>query len=189
MKTTLTLAEALKNRKSPRAFSEEIITEEMIGLLFEAARWAPSAMNEQPWLYFYAGKDNPEAFNKVLGVLTGINPQWAKNAQYLIVSVAKKFYDYQGRPNQTALHDLGAANVLLAVQAAHLGFQAHQMGGFDKDKAAEILGLDREKYEPVTVIAVGFQGSAEQLPEELKKRELAPRTRKSVEEFATRISS
>jgi nitroreductase len=89
MKTTLTLAEALKNRKSPRAFSEEIITEEMIGLLFEAARWAPSAMNEQPWLYFYAGKDNPEAFNKVLGVLTGINPQWAKNAQYLIVSVAK----------------------------------------------------------------------------------------------------
>ncbi len=187
MKTIYTLAEVLKDRRSTRAFSNKKVTEEMIALLFEAARWAPSAMNEQPWLYFYAGKDNPEAFSKVLGVLTGINPQWAKDAQYLIISVAKKFYDYQERPNQSALHDLGAANVSMAIQAAHMGLQVRQMGGFDKDKAAEILGLDRGKYEPVTVIAVGFPGSAEQLPDELMKRELAPRIRKTIDEFVTRI--
>ena len=187
MNIILTLAEAIKERRSTRAFSNEKVTEEMIGLLFEAARWAPSAMNEQPWLYFYAGKDNVDAFNKVLGILTGINPQWAKDAQYLIISVARKFYDYNGRPNNNALHDLGAANVSLAIQAAHMGLQVRQMGGFDKDKAAEILGLAREKYEPVTVIAVGFPGNAEQLPDELMNRELAPRTRKTVEEFATQI--
>ncbi len=187
MNTIFTLAEAIKERRSTRAFSSEKVTEEMIKLLFEAARWAPSAMNEQPWLYYYAGKDNPEAFNKVLGVLTGINPQWAKDAQYLIVSVARKFYDYNGRPNNNALHDLGAANVSMAIQAAHMGLQVRQMGGFDKDKAAEILGLHREKYEPVTVIAVGFPGNAGQLPDELMERERAPRTRKPVEEFVTRI--
>lgn len=159
----------------------------MIALLFEAASWAPSAMNEQPWLYFYAGKNNPEAFNKVLAILTGINPQWAKDAQYLIISVARKFYNYNERPNASAFHDLGAANVSLAIQAAHMGLQVRQMGGFDKDKAAELLQLDRGKYEPVTVIAVGFPGKAEQLPEELKSRELAPRTRKPIEEFVTRI--
>lgn len=159
----------------------------MINLLFEAARWAPSAMNEQPWLYFYAGKENPEAFNKVMTILTGINPQWAKDAQYLIVSVARKFYDYNDRPNNSALHDLGAANVSIAIQAAHMGLQVRQMGGFDKDKAAELLHLDRQKYEPVTVIAVGFPGSAEQLPEELMKRELTPRTRKTIDEFVTQI--
>ncbi len=187
MNTILTLAEAIKERRSTRAFSNEKVTEEMIALLFEAARWAPSAMNEQPWLYFYAGKDNQEAFNKVLGILTGINPQWAKDAQYLIISVARKFYDYNDRQNNNALHDLGAANVSIAIQAAHMGLQVRQMGGFDKDKAAELLQLDRQKFEPVTIIAVGFPGSAEQLPDELMKRELAPRMRKPIEEFVTQL--
>ena len=182
------LNSAVQNRRSPRAFSDKIVTKEMIESLFEAARWAPSAMNEQPWLYFYAGRENQESFRKILGVLTGINPQWAKDAQYLVVSVARKFYDNNERPNASAFHDVGAANISIAIQAAEMGFQVRQMGGFDKDKAAQLLQIDRAKYEPMTVIAVGFQGEAKQLPEDLKLRELQPRLRKEVNEFTHELT-
>lgn len=179
--------EAIQNRRSPRAFSDKKVSSETLMSLFEAARWAPSAMNEQPWLYFYAEKENSAAFNSILEVLTGINPQWAKDAQILIISVARKFYEYQHRQNQNAFHDVGAANISLAIQAAHLGLQVRQMGGFDKLKAAELLQLDPLEFEPVTVIAVGYPGNPEQLPEELMKRELQPRLRKSIEEITRKI--
>jgi nitroreductase len=102
--------------------------------------------------------------------------------------VVKKNFDYQNRPNKNALHDLGAANVSIAIQATEMGLQVHQMGGFDKIKAAEYLQLDTENFEPVTTIAVGFQGDANQLPEELKVRELQPRKRKEIAEFVYEIA-
>lgn len=181
------LNKAIKNRWSPRAFSDKEVTREMIDLLFEAARWAPSAMNEQPWKYYFVHRDNQNTFNEVVGILTGINPVWAKHAQVLIISVVKKNFDYQNRPNKSALHDLGAANISIAIQAAEMGLQAHQMGGFDKIKAAKYLQLDIENFEPVTIIAIGFQGEAEQLPEDLKLRELQPRKRKHIEEFVSEL--
>lgn len=180
---------AIENRWSPRAFSDKEVTKEMIDLLFEAARRAPSAMNEQPWKYFFVTRDNAKVFNDIVDLLTGINPDWAKHAQVLIISVVKKHYDYQNRPNKNALHDLGAANVSIAIQAAEMGLQVHQMGGFDKERAAKYLHLDTEYFEPVTIIAVGFQGDAEQLPEDLKLRELQPRKRKSISEFVTELES
>jgi len=181
------LNKAIQNRWSPRAFSDKEVTREMIDLLFEAARWAPSAMNEQPWKYYFVHRNNHKIFSDIVDILTGINPVWAQHAQVLIISVVKKNYDYQNRPNKSALHDLGAANVSIAIQAAEMGLQVHQMGGFDKIKAAEYLQLDFENFEPVTVIAVGFQGDADLLTEDLKLRELQPRKRKQIEEIVSEL--
>jgi len=183
------LNKAIKNRWSPRAFSNKEVTREMIDLLFEAARWAPSAMNEQPWKYYFVHRNNPKIFNEIIETLTGINPVWAQNAQVLMISVVKKNYDYQNRPNKNALYDLGAANISIAIQAAEMGLQVHQMGGFDKEKAMKYLQLENENFEPVTIIAVGFQGDADQLPEDLKMRELLPRKRKNIVEFVTELGT
>ncbi|MFW5831349.1 MAG: nitroreductase family protein [Prolixibacteraceae bacterium] len=181
------LNKAIKNRWSPRSFSDKPVTDEMLNLLFEAARWAPSSRNAQPWNYYYARKGEKE-FDDILTVLTGINPDWAKNAQVLMISVIKKKHDFNNQLNGKALHDMGAASALMAVQAAGLGMQIHQMGGFDKEKATTYLNLDTENFEPVTCIAIGFQGEARLLPEDLKKRELQPRIRKERKEFIFPLS-
>lgn len=177
----------IKNRWSPRAFSDKKVTDEMIALLFEAARWAPSAMNEQPWQYFYSKRDNAKVFNELLEILMEGNRIWAKNAQLLIVSVVKNNYDYKSRPNRNARNDIGAANVSVAIQAAEMGLQVHQMAGFDIEKATEYLNLGSENFEPVTFFAVGFPGNPEQLPEDLKKRELQQRVRKELKEFVVQL--
>ena len=183
----MNLNSAIRNRRSTRAFSDKVVTNEMIALLFEAARWAPSAMNEQPWNYFWVHRKNRQKFDEVLNLLTGTNPDWAKNAQVIIVSVARKFYKYNNKPHRTALHDTGAANISIALQAAEMGLQVRQMGGFDREKAAAYFQLDTEKFELATFMAVGFPGEVEQLPEDLKIRELQPRTRKTINEFTTEL--
>lgn len=181
------LNKAIQNRWSPREFSDKPVTKEMIDLLFEAARRAPSAMNEQPWSYYYVQKENSKVFNDFVGFLIGNNPLWAKNAQVLIVSVMKKHYDYKNRPNGKALHDIGAANVSLAIQAAEMGLQVHQMGGFNKEKAAEYLHLNSESFEPVTVIAVGFPDETGPLPEDSKQRVQQHQSRKEQSEFVFQL--
>ena len=177
------LNKAIQNRWSPRAFSDKIVTKEMIGLLFEAARRAPSSMNEQPWNYYFVHRDNQKTFNKVVGILTGTNPVWAQHAQVLVISVVKKNYDYHNRPNKNALHDIGAANVSIAIQAAEMGLQVHQMGGFDKEKAANYLHLETENFEPVTVFAVGFPVENRPQTEDLLQRKRQSETRKNQEDF------
>lgn len=181
------LNKAIENRWSPRAFSGQPVTEKMINLLFEAARRAPSSRNEQPWTYYYAHRSNQKAFVEFVGLLTGNNPDWAKDAQVLIISVMKKHLDYKNRPNGKALHDVGAANISIALQAAEMGLQAHPMGGFDKEKAAEYLKLDPEKYEPVIMIAVGFPDETEPLSEDTQNRIQQHHTRKEIQEFVFRI--
>lgn len=177
------LNKAIKNRWSPKAFSDKPVTEEMIHLLFEAARLAPSSRNEQPWNYYYAHRNNERPFQDLLELLTGNNPDWAKDAQVLIVSVMKKNLDYKNRPNGKALHDMGAANISIGIQAAEMGFQAHPMGGFDKEKATEYLKLDSENYEPVIMIAVGFADEAKPLTDELIQRKNQSQTRKEIKDF------
>jgi len=181
------LNSALKNRWSPRSFSDKPVTDEMIELLFEAARRAPSSRNEQPWNYFYAHRKNINVFKDLVGLLTGNNPFWAKDAQVLIISVMKKHLDYKNRPNGKALHDTGAANVSLAIQASEMGLQVHPMGGFDKEKATEYLRLDTEKYEPVIMIAVGFPDETEPFSEDTKNRIQQHQTRKEINEFVVRL--
>ena len=182
------LSKAIENRWSPRAFTDEKITDEMLNLLFEAARWAPSSRNGQPWEYHFVRREDEKKFNEVLDILTGTNPGWAKNAQVLMITVMKKRFDYNNKPNGKALHDIGAASALMAVQAAEMGLQIHQMGGFDKEKATEYLNLNTEKYEPVTCIAVGFPGNVNQLNADLKKSEQLPRTRKEQKDFVFRLT-
>lgn len=181
------LNKAIQNRWSPCEFSDKPVTNEMINLLFEAARSAPSSRNEQPWNYFYAHRNDTTAFNELVGLLTGNNPFWAKDAQVLIISVMKKFYDYKNRPNGKALHDTGMANISLAIQAAEMGVQAHPMGGFDKEKAAEYLNIDTEKYAPVLMFAVGFPDETRPFSEITRQRIQEHQSRKELKEFVFQL--
>ena len=175
--------EAIKNRWSPRKFTDIPVTDEMIELLFEAARRAPSSRNEQPWNYYFAKKQDETAFNNLFDCLTEGNKVWAQSSQVLMVSVMKKNFDFKNLPNGKALHDLGAANISIAIQAAEMGLQAHQMGGFNKEKASELLQLDKRDFEPVTIIAVGFPADEKTFSEEDKKRQEQHKSRKAQKEF------
>lgn len=181
------IAKIIRTRWSPRAFSDHTISSDEANLLFEAARWAPSSMNEQPWKYYYAFKENAEQFNKFLDCLLPGNQIWAKNASMLILSTAKKNYDHKGKFNRHAMQDTGAANALLCLQANEMGYQAHQMGGFDHQKTLELFGIESDKYDLASFIAVGKTGDPSILPEDLRKSETAPRLRKNLNDIAKRI--
>lgn len=175
--------ELIKERRSKRAYSTQPIEEDKIKSLFEAARWAPSSMNEQPWTYLYATKDQPELWNRIFESLSEGNRIWAVDAPLLIVSLARIKFIRNGRTNTSARYDLGAANAFLSLQATALGLNVHQMGGYDKDKLVENLNVPLEEFEPGVVIAVGYPGDAEKLPDNLKQREEAPRLRYPQESF------
>jgi nitroreductase len=174
--------DAIKRRKSLRAYADKPVEDEKIKSLFEAARWAPSAVNEQPWAYLYATKEQGELYHKLWETLNDGNKVWAKNAPVLILSMARKNFTMNGNPNGVAKYDLGQANAFLTLQATELGLNVHQMGGFDRIKAMETLNIPQE-FDLGVMIAIGYPGSAESLPENLKQRELAPRIRKAQEEF------
>jgi len=181
-------AELIKKRWSPRAFSSKLVDARTAETLFNAARWAPSSMNEQPWLYFYALREDTGSFNKFVDCLFPGNSIWAREAGMLILSVALKKFKRNDRPNRHAMHDTGAANTLLALQATSMGLQAHQMGGFDLNLTMKTFDLDPEIHEPASFIAVGYEGDPGLLPDELRKRELAPRVRKDIVDFVTILS-
>jgi nitroreductase len=149
--------------------------------LFEAARWAPSSSNEQPWAYVVATKDDPGNFAKMLGVLVEFNASWANRAPVLALSVAH-LTQRDGKPNRVALHDVGSASAQLTLEANARGLQVHQMAGFDGAKAREMFAIPAD-WEPVAAMAIGFPGNPETLPDKLRERELAPRTRKPLDEF------
>lgn len=178
------LIEAIENRWSPRAFSNKDLDNESLQSLLEASRWAPSSMNEQPWHYYYSFRNDP-GFEKMLNCLVPMNKEWAQNAALLLLSVSKRKFNYKDRANRHAMHDLGAANSMLATQASGMGLQVHQMGGFDMTKTMETFNLDPETFEPSSFIAVGFPGDPNTLNDTMKERELAPRQRKSINEIST----
>src|SRR3984893_7079848 len=174
--------ELLKNRWSPRAFSERPVEPQVLRSVFEAARWAPSSNNEQPWAYLVATKDDAENFAKMLGVLVEFNANWAKHAPVLALSVAHLKTQRDGKPNRVALHDVGSASAQLTFEANARGLQVHQMAGFDAEKARETFAIPPD-WEPVAALAIGYPGDPESLPEKLTDRELGPRTRKPLGEF------
>jgi len=176
------VSELIKNRKSTRAFSNHPIEREKIHSLFEATRWAPSSTNEQPWVYLYATKDQPELWNKLFDALTDGNKLWAKDAQLLILSLTRKNFSRNEWPNAHALYDLGGANSFLALQAVEMGLQIRQMAGFDSEKARANMNIP-DQYELGVFIAVGYPGDLEALPENLKLREQSPRERFLQHEF------
>ncbi len=154
---TLTLLEALRRRYSPRKYASRPLAPQDLALIFEAARWAPSAFNRQPWR-FLVTRQGTEAYQRLLAVLSPGNLSWARTAPVLVLAAALE-EDERG-PNRYALHDLGLACGLLTAQAAALGIYPHFMAGFDKEKAREVFGLPPH-VRPVTVIALGYPGPDE----------------------------
>lgn len=172
----------IRNRWSPRSFADKPVAPDELRSLFEAARWAPSSNNEQPWAYLVATKDDGENFAKMLSVLVEFNASWAKQAPVLALSVAHMKTQREGKPNRVALHDVGSASAQLTLEANARGLQVHQMAGFDAAKARETFAIPSD-WEPVAALAIGFPGSPDALPDKLRERELAPRTRKPLDEF------
>lgn len=175
------ILDIIANRWSPRAFSNQDITDETLNTILEAASWSFSANNEQPWRYIVA-KRGTETFQKISELFTPGNKTWAPNAAALMISVIKTTFARDNSINKAAMHDVGAANAHLAIEARAHNVFTHFIGGFDKNKAKEVFNLP-EGFEPIACIALGYLGSPEQLNETLKPREEQPRERKPLSEF------
>jgi nitroreductase len=180
--TDYPIEEILRRRWSPRAFSGRMVEPEKLRSLWEAARWAPSSFNEQPWHFIVATKDDDANYEKLLSCLAERNQQWARLAPVLMFSVAKLNFEKTGRPNRHAFHDVGLAVGNLLVQATALGLFVHQMAGFSPEKVRELFGVP-EGYEAVAGIAVGYPGEVDVLPEAFRAQELAIRRRKPISSF------
>ena len=172
--------ELISERWSPRAFAGRPVEREKLYSLFEAARWAPSAANKQPWNFVFATQEDAEVHARFVSTLNEGNVIWAQRAPVLILVVAK-LYPYPGK-EQASFYDVGMAAGNLMTQATALGLMTHQMGGFDANKARALLDIP-EGYQPLAMIALGYPGSADTLPQALRERETAPRARKQQSEF------
>jgi nitroreductase len=159
-----------------------VVTPEVLRSLFEAARWAPSSNNEQPWAYLVATKDDTENFEKSLGSLVEFNANWAKKAPVLVIAVAELAFAKNNAPNRNAQYDVGAASLQLSLEATARGLVVHQMAGFDPETAREAYSIP-QGWEPIAAMALGYPGDASSLPEPYRSREKAPRTRKRIREF------
>jgi nitroreductase len=176
--------ELVARRWSPRAFdaTRPLERRHLLGLL-EAARWAPSCFNEQPWRFLVFDDSDPEALGRARSCLINFN-SWAHRAPALILTVARESFAGNGNPNRLAHHDLGLATENLVLEAAHRGLVAHQMGGFDVNRARREFGVP-DGYTPMVMIAIGHPGrGATDLPPNLRAMEAAPRRRKSIGEIA-----
>src|SRR3954468_20690248 len=161
--------ELFVDRWSPRALSGESVTEEELLKLFEAARWAPSSYNNQPWRILYARRDT-EHWDTFLGLLVEGNRVWAKDAGALVLFVSKETFDFNGQPYPTHSFDTGAAWENLALQATRMGLVTHGMQGFDYERARTELNIP-EGFRVEAMIAVGRPGDPAKLPEKVRERE------------------
>lgn len=168
-------------RWSPRAMSGEPISDHQLHLMLEAARWAPSSYNEQPWRFVYAKRGTP-AFDAFFGVLMEANQAWCKTAAVLVAVCTKKTFTKNGQPNSVAWFDAGSAWQNFALQGAQLGLVTHGMAGFDRDKARAALGVPAD-FDIPAMIAVGKHGPLENLPENYRGGEV-PSPRKAIGEWA-----
>lgn len=173
----------IARRWSPRAFGQRDITGAELASMLEAARWAPSCFNEQPWSFVVAQRADAEAFERLAALLVETNRAWASKAPLLMLSVARLTFARNDKPNRHALHDVGLAVQNLVLQATALGLVVHQMAGFDVEGARESLAIPAE-HEPVAMIAIGAPGNPDELPDMLREREHAPRQRKPLPELA-----
>ncbi len=179
----------ISQRWSPRSFDTDTpISDYDLTGIFEAARWAASSMNEQPWRYYYAHRSDKKGFEELLDCLVDGNKVWAKNAAVLIAITYKEKFENNGKKNITAPHDTGLANAQLVLEALSRNIYAHMMGGYKKEKTSELLGLKEES--PICFMALGYQDKPESLPnEDLEKREKAKRSRKKPEEVFIPLTS
>jgi nitroreductase len=174
------------NRWSPRAMTGEPLAEAEYLPLFEAARWAPSAFNNQHWRFVYATRED-EDFETFLGLLNDANRTWAKEAGVLVAVFSKKTFEHNGEPAATRSFDTGAAWQNLALEGARRGLAVHAMGGFDWDGAHDALDVPAEEFDVEAMVAIGERADPETLPEELAERE-QPSGRKDLDEIVRRGS-
>ncbi len=176
------ILDQLRQRWSPRAFSNQSIPPESVRSLLEAARWSPSCHNAQPWRFILAAGQAEGEFQAALACLREGNRNWAASAPLLLFAVARMNFD-NGGENRHAFYDVGQAMAHLSIQATALGLFIHQMGGILPDQVRQTYGLP-EGFEPVSAAAIGYYGESDSLDEGLRKKELAPRIRNGVSEFA-----
>jgi nitroreductase len=179
--TDYPIHEFIKSRWSPYVFSDKKVTAEDLRSLFEAARWAPSCYNEQPWYYIMAFREDTEEFEKMLSCLSESNQKWARQVPVLGLGIARTTFDHNGKTNRHAFHDLGQASAVLTVEATSRGIHVHQMAGIIPDRARELYGLP-ENAEAVTGIAIGYVADLDDAPEKFRKNDHTPRRRRPARE-------
>ena len=173
----------IRERWSPRAFAAKPVAKETLLSVLEAARWAASSNNGQPWAFIVATKEDAAEHQRLVDCLMPGNQGWAINAPVLMLSFARKNWEGEDRANRTAQHDLGLAAGTLTLQAEAEGLVVHQMAGIDVDKIRETYDVPAV-YEPLTAIAIGYQGEVEDLESDtFREREVTPRVRKELPEF------
>ena len=170
--------ELIQNRWSPRAFDPRPLETDTLLSILEAARWAPSSNNLQPWRFIVANRDNEVNFQQMLSVLVEGNRSWAQQAGALLLVCAEVEFERDGatRSNRHAWHDAGIAVAHIALQALDLGVYVHMMGGYDREAAREVFSIPAN-VEPVTAIALGYPGNPDDLPERVREREFNVRMR------------
>jgi len=182
--TKYPVQEVIRRRWSARSFDSAPISNAIAEQLIEAASWASSSMNEQPWLYIYAHRES-ENFKKFVEALLPGNQVWAQHAAVLMISLVKTHFD-NGNVNRHAMHDVGAANQNLMLEATSEGIVGHLLGGFDMTKTKELFEIP-QGYEPAVFIALGYPGDVTSLPEPFQSRETAPRKRKPLNEVGIKM--
>lgn len=173
--------DVIRSRWSPAIYSPRTVEPEKLLTMLEAARWAPSSYNEQPWSFLVARKEEPEEFARMLSCLVPGNVAWAQHVPVLMISVAKLHFNHSGAVNRHSFHDTGIATGFLMLQAASLGILAHGMAGFDAAKARELYGIP-ESHEAVAGIGLGYPGDEQAAPEELRKRNQR-KPRRTLDQF------
>jgi nitroreductase len=174
--------ELIAKRWSPYAFADRAVSGEDLRSLFEAARWAASSYNEQPWSYIVATKAAPEDFERLLSCLVEGNQAWAQAAPVLALGCTSLHFTRNGKPNAAAIHDLGIASASLTLEATARGLCVHQMIGILPDRARELYRIP-DGVQPLTGLAIGYAADPGGLPEKYRERDLAPRTRKPLADF------
>lgn len=172
----------IRDRYSTVTFSSKPIEEEKLSALFEAARWAPSSYNEQPWKFIVGIKGKDENYQKIFDCLVEANQGWAKYAPVLAISLSRKISEVSNKPNRFAQYDTGMAVGNLLAQATAMGLNVHQMGGFSVNKAREFFDID-EQYEVMAAMAIGYIGDVKLFPEDLQERESKKRLRKPLDDL------
>ena len=171
----------ITDRWSPRAFDDRAVDYDKIHLLFEAAKWAPSSRNAQPWRFIFATKEMSD-YKVFIDLMSEVNQQWASTAPLLVMPLAQVISTYKNRPNRLAFFEAGMAVGNLLAQATAMDLMVHQMSGYDHEKAKETLVIPT-RYEPMTIMAIGYKGEPAKLPSDVAAWEQRERTRMEISKF------
>jgi len=174
----------ITDRWSPKAFDDRPLDMKQIRLLFEAAKWAPSGRNAQPWRFIYATREMPE-YEVFLDLINEDNRIWAARAPLLVLPLAQAISTYKNRRNRLAFYETGMAVGNLLIQATAMGLYVHQMGGYDAVRAMTVLGIP-DRYEPMAMMAIGYKGDPGRLPGDVAAWDYRERTRMETDQFMIR---